>query len=1198
MFPFIDELDEEQRIAATAESDAVVSAGAGSGKTRVLAARYGWLVMTGRCKVEQILTITFTNKAANEMYRRIYSLLSENAPHNEYARAAIENFHKAHISTLDSFCGAIARAVCRRFGISPDFESNDVRVRELARSLALRFVLDKRNNPALQQLIAENKMRFTADELFAHPVLYHSPISRPLDFKEFEKKQREEIFCRWKEFAGLADSQIALIRENHSDVPPKTALADHLDAVLPRAVKAPGIESLFTEDPSAGGESKARDSVAAYMNFLADLVGFTFRSSKKSEAVQIIKETADQLKEIYEKLLALANHALQWDIVTAVFPLIEEFQTLLNTKKREGGILTFTDIAHLAVDGLRQHPDIRRMYQGSFRMIMIDEFQDNNSLQRDLVDLLSDPAKVFYVGDEKQSIYRFRGADVSVFRGLTNHAECKLSLNRNYRSHPALIGAFNRIFGGYRSEADPQPAKGVFPPDGIQVEDFEANYRWTKSKNLTDAKSQTGAEPKKNNSGHEGPRLHFAFFDKDRLEGSDNSLKAEDYEARYIAETIKTLVSGKKFIEDKETGETRPCTYGDFAVLQRSHTHQRALERAFKLFGVPFAADRPAALFDDAPVNDMWAFLKLLVYPDDRITYGALLRSPFVRLSEDAFTLCMLEGRGIFDPSLDEKLPPADRRRYQEARQLYAELLQDARDLPVSSLITKLWYRQGYRHEALWSASTQVYLNLYDLFFEQARTIEDQGKGLVDFLDYLEDLASKKEKFDDVALPGEEESGVRIMTIHRCKGLEFPIVFVYGCGSREDVSLNRGLTFFSERWGIVLQLPQAEELESGEDYFYLAEKDQHRAKSVAELKRLLYVAMTRAEQELYVTAIIPPQNKGEREDLNPEEFTDSEKEFIVRRLEQYKANPNLQSTSFLLLLPDLDGENPLYTVEAISSEAATSKTIGSSRFTRENSAGELSLEENALQVASDYETIPVVPPYQFVPRTISASSLQLSPDGSSFAQGRFEKQSDSGDEALDKLILRAGLEPQDFGTIVHSFIEARFNGLPQRIPSRFAALVGDAKNLEALSGAAQTMADGFFDSPLGRKAAAAAGSFLRTEYPILTVVNHGNDAHAKTTILGKIDLIFDNGDAMYVVDFKTDREEDITRHIGQLAVYKRAAEDIFGKPVECRLFYLRKCLEVDLAKEIANISVEELTAPAITCILTQQGNLLLWPIKK
>jgi len=1188
MFPFIDELDDEQRTAATAESDAVVSAGAGSGKTRVLAARYGWLVMTGRCKVEQILTITFTNKAANEMYRRIYSLLSENAPHNEHARAAIENFHKAHISTLDSFCSVIARAVCRRFGISPDFESNDVRVRELARSLALRFVLDKRNNPALQHLIAENKMRFTADELFAHPVLYHSPISRPLDFKEFEKKQREEILCRWKEFAGLADSQIALIRENHSGVPPKTVLADHLAAVLPKTVKAPGIEGLFTEDPSSGGESKARDSVAAYMNFLADLVGFTFRSSKKSEAVQIIKEAADQLKAIYEKLLALANHALQWDIVTAVFPLIEEFQTLLNTKKREGGILTFTDIAHLAVDGLRQYSDIRQMYQGSFRMIMIDEFQDNNSLQRDLVDLLSDPAKVFYVGDEKQSIYRFRGADVSVFRGLANHAECKLSLNRNYRSHPALITAFNRIFGGYRSEADPQPAEGVFPPDGIPAEDFEANYRWIKSRDQTSARSQAGAESKKNNSGHEEPRLHFAFFDKGCLAGSDDSLRAEDYEARYIAQTIKTLVSGRKLFEDKDSGETRPCTYGDFAVLQRSHTHQRALERAFKLFGVPFAADRPAALFDDAPVNDMWAILKLLVYPDDRITYGALLRSPFVRMSEDAFTLCMLEGRGIFDPSLDEKLPPADCRRYRAARQLYGELLQDARDLPVSSLITKLWYKQGYRHEALWSASTQVYLNLYDLFFEQAQTIEDQGKGLVDFLDYLEDLASKKEKFDDVALPGEEESGVRIMTIHRCKGLEFPIVFVYGCGSREDVSLNRGLTFYSEHWGVVLQLPQAEELDSGEDYFYLAEKDQHRAKSVAELKRLLYVAMTRAEQELYVTAIIPPQNKGEREDLNPEEYKDNEKEFIVRRLEQYKANPNLQSASFLLLLPDLDGENLLYTVEAISSEA-----IGNSRLNaaRGNSAGdlplsELSLEENALQVAGDYETIPLVPPYQFIPRTISASSLKVQPAESSFIQSNPTEQADPSDEALDKLISRAGLEPQNFGTIVHSFIEARFNGLPQRIPSRFAALVGDAKNLEALASAAQTMADGFFDSPLGRKAAAAAGSFLRTEYPILTVVNHGNTAQGKTTVLGKIDLIFDNGDAMYVVDFKTDREEDITRHIGQLAVYKRAAEDIFGKPVECRLFYLRKCLEADLTKEITNTSVEELTVPAITCILT------------
>jgi ATP-dependent helicase/nuclease subunit A len=1165
IFTFIDELDDEQRAAAVAEENAVVSAGAGSGKTRVLTARYGWLVMTGRCKLEQLLTITFTNKAANEMYRRIYSLLSAYAPVNENARKAVENFHNARISTLDSFCMAIARTVCRRFGISPDFESDDVRVRELARSLALRFVLDKRNNPALQRLIAEKKMRPIADELFVQPVLYHSPISSPLDFKRFEKLQREEILKRWKEYTRLADGQIALIRENRSNIPQGNALDEHLAAALPLAVNAPGIEDLL-----ADGGSQLRDQAAAYINFLGELNSFTFRNIGKNEAMRIMKEAMGGLKELHEKLEALANHAFQWDIVTAVFPLIEEYQSLLHSRKREAGILTFTDIAHLAVDGLRLYPDIRRMYQDSFRMIMIDEFQDNNSLQRDLVNLLADPARVFYVGDEKQSIYRFRGADVSVFRTLAEQAECKLSLNRNYRSHPALIRAFNRIFGGYNSQDDPAPAGAVFPPEGIPAENFEANYRWVKGGTQTNAAVGNSVTEK------EAPRLHFAFFDKSSLNDPDDPLRAEDYEARYIAEKIKTLVSRGMPVFDKNTGRERPCAYADFAVLQRSHTHQRALERAFKLFDVPFNADRPSALFDDAPVNDMWAFLKLLVYPDDRVAYGALLRSPFVRLSEDAFTLCMLKGKSVFDESSDEQLPPQDARRYREARRLYRELLQDARNLPVSSLLTKLWYNEGYRHEALWAASSQVYLNLYDLFFEQAQTIEGRGKGLPDFLDYLEDLSGRKEKFDDSALPAEEEGGVRIMTIHRCKGLEFPVVFVYGCGSREDTSPDSGLALFSERWGIVLNLPQAEELPSGGDYFYLAEKDDYRAKTVAELRRLLYVAMTRAEQELFVSAIIPPQNKAERAELDPEAFEGTEDAFIARRFEQYRAKPDLQSVSFLRLLPDLNGENSLYTVEAITNSqtktpqkhSAVDVSAGSGSIER------LSMKKAALRVQGDYETIPLVPAYQFVPQTINASSLHASlsamhisdvpipavqiPGKESFVQSGLNLD----DECPDTLLRQIGLEPQEFGVIVHRFIEDRFNNRTPQIPPRFAARIGDNGQLAALAKAAQTMADGFFDSPLGHKAVSA--SFIKTEYPILTVVNRSNSAHDKVTISGKIDLLFDDGEVMYIVDFKTDREEDITRHAGQLAVYKYATEDIFGKPVECRLFYLRTRQEANL----------------------------------
>ncbi|MDR2471241.1 MAG: PD-(D/E)XK nuclease family protein, partial [Treponema sp.] len=607
-----------------------------------------------------------------------------------------------------------------------------------------------------------------------------------------------------------------------------------------------------------------------------------------------------------------------------------------------------------------------------------------------------------------------------------------------------------------------------------------------------------------------------------------------------------------------------------------------------------------------------WALLKLLVYPEDRVAYGALLRSPLVRLGEEAFTLCMLRGGEIFDEALDGELPPPDRRRYREGRRLYRTLLADAGELSAAALITKLWYETGYRQEALWSAESQVYLDLYDLFFEQAQRMEERGQGLVDFLDYLEDLVRKdwgrgKEQISDSDLPGEEESGVRIMTIHRSKGLEFPVVFVYGGGSAENTGLEKGLALFSERRGIFLKLPAAEELEEGGNYFYLAEQDEHRDKTIAELRRLLYVAMTRAEQELYFTAVIPPQSKADLKTLNPEIFGPDE--FIVERLEQYRTSEK-NSVSFLRLLPPLSAENPLYTIAPIPAyPAETWRRLASAASGR--SGESLSMKEAARMIRGEYRAIPAVPFPRFVPQIAAASALRPAgsglrpaagprpaaapyPDGSgvrSFrppgtevrgVQGELDfdgmeppaisaggqRAEDAGAE-LDELLRAAGLSAQDFGIIVHGFIEDRFNGRTPRLPRRFA--VENEQYLAAVGGAARTMAEGFFASALGRKAAAAP--FLKTEYPLLSAADCGQ---GRIVISGKIDLLFDDGKTVYVVDFKTGLDEDITRHVGQLAVYRRAAEDLFRKPVECRLFYLRGSREADISAELDKTTVEEL----------------------
>ncbi|MDR1505499.1 MAG: UvrD-helicase domain-containing protein [Treponema sp.] len=1165
MLPFLDELDSEQYDAATSNLNVTVSAGAGSGKTRVLAARYLWLITQGICRVEEILTITFTNKAANEMYDRIYRLLLAHRAIPQ-ARLAVDNFHNASICTLDSFCAQVARSSSRLYGVSPDFSPNMAGLREQARDLALRFVLDNRNNPGLKELIAEKKIRLVADELFAFPALEYSQISRPIPYSDITKRQKEKLIHDWNEKTRRVSDGIAALKQKAREC--DTEFAGDFDAALAFSVRVPDIDC-FLRGQGNDGEKRNADE---YFSFLHRIASFNVR--KRSEKYAAFREGRDELKDSLANLEAIAGYVLRWDIVEAVYPLMEEYQDILNRKKRSSGMLGFSDIACLAVDALKRDVDLRQMYKKTFRKIMIDEFQDNNSLQRDLVYLLAEkherrettiperedllPDKVFFVGDEKQSIYSFRGADVSVFRGLTedfSRAGENLKLQRNYRSVPMLIKAFNRIFGGLCGGEDVSPESaaaereeagrdnvsewGIFPPKGKEGAAYEASYSRLKSRETSEKDA-------------EEPALHFAFFDKGRI-NEDDPHGAEAHEAAFIAWKIRDMVTRKHEIYDRKEKKKRPCTYSDFAVLQRSYTRQHELEKQLKSYGVPFRADKPAGLFSDAPVNDLSALLRLLVYPFDRIAYAALLRSPLVRLSDAAFTVCQLNaaapGREPFDPETESLIPEQDRELYRRGGRLYREFREDMGKLSVSELVTKLWYSEGYRYETLWSPSAQAFSDLYDLFFELARFIDSSGKGLPEFLDYLEALVSKKENIDDAELPEEAGNGVRLMSIHKCKGLEFPVVFVCNCAKTEKSRPQTTLASYSQRWGVSLKLPPAGEksAKSG-NYFYLLEKEEENRKRTAELRRLLYVAMTRAECVLYVTSSLPAQKDSEKQ----AEVSQADTMPSIQKRLSALCDSSLKPNSFLnLLIPILTGrETQSFTLEPILN-----------RIEKESDEEKNSLRKAAAGAAGFYEKTPVPESEAPYAAVIPASELHLP-----YSPPR-QFSGETGDEAgIDRLLETAGLGSEVFGTIVHGFIEARFKNLPQKIPSRILAGIRE-NQAESINEKARELADTFFTSPLGLKSAASA--FREIEFPILT-------AAGDSIVSGKIDLLFEQEDELYIVDFKTDKNVEPLKHAGQLALYRRAVLDIYGKPVRCWLFFVRCGRAVELDDTAFETSVEDL----------------------
>ncbi|MDR2433579.1 MAG: UvrD-helicase domain-containing protein, partial [Treponema sp.] len=501
-------LNDEQKAAAGYEKNVVVAAGAGSGKTSVLASRYAHLVTEKGLTVEQILTLTFTRKAAAEMYQRIYGTLSYLAEHErgdkqKKARKAVEDFFHARIQTLDSYSSGLVRQGSVRYGISPEFTIDEERCRSLAREEALPFLIARCRHPAIEQLYRRKRPRNSqgadsapadiAERFFASTVLKYSGIDEPPDFAGHTKRQFDIVTAEWGEITKFILDRLEKLRDIAGGADKADNFVKQLEPIIRQldsgAVNFPDtaeLKSFFDmlatlADGECVPEAERHPVKQRLLQCLIFMNGFyeklNLRYGKRdSQAKRIVNE----LRGSFAIFSSLAVFCMQAGIILSLMTLLNDFQKIFLEKKRAEGILTYNDAARLARTMLRDHPDIRQSEKETFKAVMIDEFQDNNELQKELLFLLAENEarqeksvptaeelpdnKLFFVGDEKQSIYRFRGADVSVFRRLQEElAGGVLRLKTNYRSSPALIGAFNAIFGG--SEFDPAGVKplGLFP---------------------------------------------------------------------------------------------------------------------------------------------------------------------------------------------------------------------------------------------------------------------------------------------------------------------------------------------------------------------------------------------------------------------------------------------------------------------------------------------------------------------------------------------------------------------------------------------------------------------------------------------------------------------------------------------------------------------------------------------------------------
>jgi len=1177
MIDICKDLNENQRRAVEVGANAVVAAGAGSGKTKVLASRYVYLITEKNYQVEHILALTFTEKAAAEMHRRIYRELqrmhtqTDDAVQRERAGTALESFFKAQIMTLDAFCHKIAVTACRRFGISPDFTIDAAESKWLAYNLSLDFFLEHRADTGLQYLLGNKSITDFLDEFFVKILNEYTAISRPIDFSEALQKQLaavEEVFLRYRTEA--ADILESLSSYFHID-------DNFIKAVKDAALRLPDIPASL-EDPQF---SLFLDAMAQYCGVKKSL------GAKKDGEVQACKKLYTELTDLYPRLQSLYHFYSRRDSIREIYVLCAALQDRYITEKKKRSILHFGDIAQLAVDALRTCPELRLFYKKQIRRIMIDEFQDNNSLQRDLLFLLAEkegrteqsipdacdlvPDKLFFVGDEKQSIYAFRGADVSVFRMLARdlHQENEglIHLQTNYRTEPQLLRFFNDIFMRIFYSESNRPAADTVP-------DFEAEFIPILSREASE-----GIDP----------QIDIFFVDENRFaEAQDTDaalLRAKECEAYVLAEKMAAVHAGHSLVYDDALQCTRPCRWSDFAVLLRASTHQAVYERFFRLFKIPYISVQQRGLFQDAPLNDLCALLRLAVYPHDRLVYAQVLRSPFVRLDDYSFTQLLLYTTAHksepFNTEAAAALEQDARPYFLNACALFGRIRQYIKKASNADLITALWYDEGYRYVLLAETQYHRYLELYDYLFALAVKADTAGLSLPAFIDSLVAYIDAEERIEDMEIPLEHGGdAVKIMTVHKSKGLEFPIVCIPDCGNKGRTEKKEGIVFLHKELGPVLHLPQEAGDTASANIFFEQLREENNAKLLAETKRLFYVAATRTKVRLLMSGV--QKTDCSREDL-PEAPRSQEE--IRQRLVQPKKEEHNRSF-FQLLLPamvrDMDcvhftevlplpvsvlhhteGRQPVIPAALLAQyrraaekdfPLAEPRVIPATQFDKDRQW--LHLSEALLPNQESYN----MPHLQTMEHPEEAGKTGTVRN-TEYTEKDTASPADAG-SAAKAADGNTGTEPAEnelssteFGTLVHKAMEARFLDRPCTLPAKY------AREVEKLCAA-------FLSSPLGQKASEA--SFRKTEYGFLTL-------YEGKLIIGQIDLLFEYEDTAYIIDYKTDQKIYPEKHRKQLLIYKAAVENFykmegFGqgtggqqpKPVKAYIFYLRSKTAVEV----------------------------------
>lgn len=792
----------------TITKNVAVSAGAGSGKTRVLVERFIYILQQAKAQqipyleTTDILAITFTRKAASEMKSRIRKRLNEllaQEGQSDFWHKQMQTLERAQIATIHSLCSRILREnpveaqLDPSFIVAEDFESADFIAQCVQRYLRQELAQD---NAALRELVTAYGVTGFVGQV--NSLISNLPeIVVAGDLTLPYKASKEKIAAQKNDLCLVLDD---LVLRKDDLTKAKTKGREHLDKLA-----------------------------AALENIKAGIMAETTDFTELDVIILAIKGPRGEFKSLVDEAKGLRNSIALGEINELAVPLVSAWQKILNDlytfmqqQKQKSDFLDFDDLELLAVKLLRENEQVRQKYHERFRYIMVDEFQDTNDRQRELIYLLCgndadklQDNKLFIVGDPKQSIYRFRGADVGVFARvraeIAESGGCCLSLSQNFRSADKVLATCNATF---------RPLLGEDKTQNVFFEELAANRE-----------------------GDFVPLLLKVVYDEDTKEQS------RMLEAEAVAQKMREL---------HKTG----TAYGEMAVLLRAMTNCDILTTALQRQGVPYIVIDGKGFYERQEVLDLLNLMTVLHNHYRNLELAGVLRSPYFGLNDETLTKLFLWGDNLW-ASL-QLAKASDFNDGQGALILRAaKILQELHAYAALAALPELWQKiwsvlavdavlSMQEHGAGKLANAQKLRHLAEEYCVARQAT------LGDWLDYVARVCKAEVK--ETAANLDASDAVQILTIHKSKGLEFKTVFLPMLDSASQA--DRSEIKYLPEIGLGIKIPIGDK--QPEPTGVLTDiKELDKKLELAERIRQLYVAMTRAENTLIMSGIVKIDKKTE-----------------------------------------------------------------------------------------------------------------------------------------------------------------------------------------------------------------------------------------------------------------------------------------------------------------------------------------------